>query len=103
MLEVLHVYATVRNPNPDNPGDQGQVTTGYYTLADGILTMTDSNGVAVRDLNSGEKTTHKIEAGEDPRAIASRLTLKVYRMLRGETAETTAFNRPLSYPKAGMA
>jgi hypothetical protein len=101
MPEVHSVYATVRNPNPSNPNDQGQVTTGYYTLADGVLTMTDSNGVAVRDLNSGEKITQKIGAGEDPRAVAGRLTLKIYRMLRGETEQAAAFNRPISYPNVG--
>jgi hypothetical protein len=50
-------------------------------------------------LNGGDKITHKIEAGEDPRMVASRLTPTIYRMLRGETRQAgTAFNRPLSYP-----
>jgi hypothetical protein len=34
---------------------RGQVTIGYYTLADGILTMTDSKGAPVRNTNTGEK------------------------------------------------
>jgi hypothetical protein len=33
--------------------------------------------------------------------IAGRLTLEIYRMLRGETA--AAFNRPISYPVSGVA
>jgi hypothetical protein len=100
----LLLEAIVRNPNPSNPGDQGQVTTGYYTLVDGILTMTNSEGIPVRGLNGGDKVTHKIEAGEDPRAVAGRLTLKIYRMLRGEGAGAVAgFNRPLGYPVSGVA
>ena len=51
------------------------MTTGFYTLADGILTMTNSEGIPVRGLNGGDKITHKIEPGEDPRMIASQLTL----------------------------
>jgi hypothetical protein len=94
MPEVFHVYATVRLPNGDN--DPGQVTTGYYTLADGILTMTDSKGTPVRDLNSGEKVTHKLAAGDDAAVIARRLTMKIHRMLRGESGPA-GFNRPLSY------
>jgi hypothetical protein len=40
MLEVHSVYATVRLPKAGE--DPGQVTTGYYRIADGVLTMTDS-------------------------------------------------------------
>jgi hypothetical protein len=45
VLEVHSIYATVRQPKN---GDTAQVTTGYYTLADGVLTMTDSKGEPVR-------------------------------------------------------
>jgi hypothetical protein len=77
---------------------------GYYTLADGVLTMTDSKGAAVRDLNNGEKVTHKIKPGEEAGAIANRLTLQIYCMLRGEPAQTaTGFGRSLSYPASGAA
>jgi hypothetical protein len=97
MSEVHSIYAIVRNPNPGDPNDQGQVTTGFYTLADGILTMTNSEGIPVRGLSGGNKFTHKIEPGEDPRMVASRLTLKIYRN-RNETAGSVpGFNRPLNY------
>jgi hypothetical protein len=102
MSEVHSIYAIVRNPSPGDPNDQGQVTTGFYTLADGILTMTNSEGAAVRD-NRGEKITHKIEAGEDPRMVASRLTLKIYGMMRSGSGQVTGFNRPLGYPGSGLA
>ena len=35
-------------------GDPGQFTTGYYTLADDVLTMTDSKGRHVRSTNGGD-------------------------------------------------
>ena len=92
MPEVHSAYATVRNPK--DADDPGQVTMGYYTLADGVLRMTDSKGAAVRNLNTGEKTLHKMKPGDDGRAIANRLTMEIYRMLRGETAQTaTGFGR----------
>jgi hypothetical protein len=99
MLEVHSVWAQVRQPTDGS--DLGQVTDGYYTLVDDLLTMTDKKGAPVRDLTSGEKFIHKLKPDEDPRQVAGRLTLKVYRMLRGETAESAAFNRPLHYPPSG--
>jgi hypothetical protein len=66
MHEIHSIYAIVRNPNPNNRNDQGQVTTGYYILADGVLTKTNSEGTPIRGLNGGDKITHKIEAGERP-------------------------------------
>jgi hypothetical protein len=104
MPEVLHVYATVRNPTKGRVDDPGQVTTGYYTLVDGVLMMTDSKGAPVHDLNSGEKILHKMQLDDDATVIAKRLTMKIYRMLRGETAPTvTGFGRTLNYPTSGVA
>jgi hypothetical protein len=100
MPEVHSVYATVRLPKGDN--DPGQVTIGYYTLADGILTMTDSKGAPVRDLNSGEKILHTMQDGDDAPAIAKRLTMKIYRMLRGESGPA-GFARAINYPAPGVA
>jgi hypothetical protein len=41
--------------------------------------------------------------GDDAGAIAKRLTMEIYRMLRGETAQTaTGFGRALNYPKSGV-
>jgi hypothetical protein len=104
MTEIVHeVWATVRRPKDDGT-DLGQVTAGYYTLADGMLTMTDSTGVPVRKMQSGEKYTHKMKEGEDDRQIASRLTREIYHMLRGETAATaTGFGRAINYPTSGVA
>ena len=101
MPEVHSVYATVR---PPKVGDTGQVTTGYYTLADDVLMMTDSKGAAVRGLTTGEPVKHTMRPGDEAPAIAKRLTLEIYRMLRGETAQTaTGFNRAISYRASGIA
>jgi hypothetical protein len=101
-LTVKSVYATVRQPK--DATDTGQVTIGFYTLADGVLTMTDSKGAAVRERQSGETYTHKMQPGEDAEVIAKRLTLEIYRMLRGETAApATGFGRALNYPAGGVA
>jgi hypothetical protein len=95
MPEIHQVFATVRLPSD---GDPGQVTIGYYTQADGVLTMTDSKGVPVRT-SSGEKRVHRLQEGEDPRAIASRLTKQIRTAMRGESD----FNRPLNYSRHGVA
>lgn len=102
MSEVHHVFATVRNPIESRPGDTGQVTEGFYTLSDGVLTMTDSAGAAVRD-NRGEKFTHKIQGGEDARTIASRLTMKIYLNRQESAGGVPGFNRPLNYYSSGFA
>jgi hypothetical protein len=61
--------------------------------------MTDSKGAPVRSLNTGEKIPRKMRDGDDAPAIAKRLTMEVYRMLRGETAPTaTEFDRAISHP-----
>jgi hypothetical protein len=65
--------------------------------------MTDSKGAPVRSPNIGEKILHKMRDGDDAPAIAKRLTMEVYRMLRGEIAPTaTEFDRAISYPLSGM-
>ena len=52
-----------------------------YTFADRILTMTDSKRLALRDLSSGEKITHKLAAGDDAALIV--VMMKVYRVRLG--------------------
>jgi hypothetical protein len=65
--------------------------------------MTDSGGARVRSLNTSEKMLHKMRDGDDAGAIAKRLTMEIYRMLRGEAVQSaTGFNRAISYPPTGM-
>ncbi|WP_027578396.1 hypothetical protein [Bradyrhizobium sp. Ai1a-2] len=100
MSEVKQVSAIVANPSMLRDNDPGQVTIGYYTLKDDVLTMTDGTGEPVRN-RYGEKTTHKLQAGEAPDVIAKRLTLKIYRRIRG--SDDIGFGRRLVYPKVGIA
>ena len=62
--------------------------------------MTDGAGTPVRG-RSGEGITHKLQAGEDPTMIAKRLTMKIYRMVRGDGM--ASFNRSLHYRPLGIA
>ncbi len=100
MPDVKQVSAIVANPSALDPNDYGRVTIGYYTIEGDLLTMTDGNGEAIRT-RYGEKTTHKLQAGEEPDVIAKRLTLQIYRRIRG--SDDIGFNRRLVYPKVGFA
>jgi hypothetical protein len=94
MSEIHQVTAIVSNPG-SNPNDHGRVTIGYFVLQDGLLTMTDGEGTAIRN-RTGEKVTHKLKHEEDAGVIARRLTLQIHRMAKGESGPA-GFNRPLSY------
>jgi hypothetical protein len=98
MPDVKQVTTILSNPSRTNP--TGQVTIGYYTLEGSLLTMTDGNGAPFRSL-SGERMTHKLEAGEDAGVVAQRLTRKIYSMVQGDGM--AGFNRPLDYPSWGIA
>jgi hypothetical protein len=66
--------------------------------------MTDNKGAAVREMHTGEKYLQKMQLGDDAPAVAKRLTMGIYRMLRGETAPTVSgFGRALDYPRSGLA
>lgn len=101
MPEVHSTYAIIANPNPAIPGDTGRISVGYYIVTDGVLTMTDSKGAAVRNPHNGERCTHKLADGEDSRAIASRLTKKI-RTARAGGDAAAAFNQPLTYPPSSV-
>ena len=78
----------------------GRVTIGYYVLDDGILTMTDGEGAPFRG-TSGDRISHRLQSDEDPTVIAKRLTMRIYRMVRG--GDMAGFNRPLNYQPSGIA
>jgi hypothetical protein len=92
MPEVHRVTVTVRRPKDSDPG---QVTFGYYTLVDGILTMTDASGMPMRR-TSGEYYRAKIGPDESPQTRARVFTREIRAALRGSD-----FNRPLDYSKFG--
>jgi hypothetical protein len=88
-MEIFQVYAQVA---PRTDGDRGRVTEGWYRVEDGVVTMCDPEGWALRDVE-GKKITHKLTENERPQQIAGRLTLKIYRSLRDDM---TDFNRLLT-------
>ena len=96
--EIKSVQAIVSNPSPREPN--GRVTVGYYVMKDGLLTMTDSKGAPVRSYG-GDKYEKKIEEDDIVKLIAQRLTMKIHLARVGN--EMANFNRPLNYPKNGVA
>jgi hypothetical protein len=92
---------TVITANPGGSDDVGSCEVGYYTIEGDLLTMVDSEGVPLRNSNSGEKITHRLGAGENRETIAMRLTLKLWREARGD--DMAGFNRRIDYPKWGGA
>jgi hypothetical protein len=96
MSKVQQVTAIISNPSPHDPH---RATVGYYVVEGNLLTMTYGDGKPFRG-RSGEKITHKLNPGDDPTVIAKRLTLQIHRASRGDGMN---FNRPLVYPKIGLA
>jgi hypothetical protein len=95
MSKVHIVYPQIEAASD---GDPGRCCEGYYTAENSVVTMTDPEGLPIRDVE-GEKITHKLASGERTDVIARRLTLKIYHARRDDMAD---FNRPtasLKYQK----
>ena len=67
--------------------DAGEIAEGWFSIDDGVLTVTDANGKYV-----GSRPLLK---GEDARVVAKQL------LREKKQPESENFNRPLSYPNAG--
>lgn len=80
MSEVRQVIVTIK---PRKGSFPGQVTYGWYTLQDGVVTLTD----------------RKLAPGEDARAIACKLTKELRQALRGNSASVAGFEGKINYPK----
>ena len=98
--EVHRVIVHIHRPSPRLPA--GQVAYGYYTVVDGLLTMTDPKGEPAID-ETGKTYTHKLAPGDDVNEIAERLTKELRSALRGKSAGPSNFNGPLNYPRSGIA
>ena len=96
--EVHKVTVQIEKPSPRNPA--GQVSFGYYTVTKGLLTMTDGEGVPMRNAN-GDLYTHKLGPGENPRSMARVLTKEVRAAVHGYSALSGPKREPLVYPKTG--
>jgi hypothetical protein len=88
--EIKSVWFQTRAPRDKN--DLGEIDLGYYSIADGVLTMHDETGKP-----TGEE--YRLRAGEDPHQAAGRLGKQAWIKARGETD----FNRPLGYARFGNA
>jgi hypothetical protein len=82
--EPTYVRITIRNGGDDDPG---VIAEGYYTVEDGA--------VILRDRDDKHLTSRALLKGEDPAVLAKSL-------LR-EAEQPKDFNRPIHYPKLGLA
>jgi len=85
--------------NPTGNGDRGSCEEGFYFVDGDVLTMCDSTGHPLRDSNTGERVTHKLAPGENPVAVAKRITLRLWRAATARSDDLGDFNRPLHYPR----
>jgi hypothetical protein len=63
--------------------------------------MTDRDGVPLRDENNGARITQRLAPGESDKAVAKRLTLRVYRAANGDPM--SGFHKRIEYPSRGWA
>jgi hypothetical protein len=93
MSEIKSVIVTTAKPT--GPGDLGECAEGFYTVANGILTMCDIDGRPLRDDNTGRRREIKLLPGDDEKGVARKLTLQQYRASNRE--EVAGFHRPIRY------
>jgi hypothetical protein len=98
--DVKAVVAVVSNPI--GKGDAGIVTEGFYTLDGDTLTMTDRDGIPLRDDNNGERITVRLLPTDNEKTVAKRTTLRLHRAERGDET-SSAFNRRIDYGRSGLA
>jgi hypothetical protein len=87
--------------NPVGKDDRGIVAEGFYTLDGDLLTMTDRDGVPLRDENNGAQITHRLLPGESEKVVAKRLTLRRHREENRD--EMAGFHRWVRYGHSGLA
>jgi hypothetical protein len=83
--EPTYIRTTIRNG--DDEGDPGAIAEARWSVDDGCVTLTDLEG---RHLSG-----RALLKGQDPAAVA--------RALLREVAKPKEFNRPIIYPKMGLA
>ena len=76
-----------------------QITYGFYTITDNVLTMAHDDGEPV-DI-SGMTFTHSLRPNDNPDAIAAVMAGKIRKMMMGEKVE--GFTDALNYPRQGIA
>jgi len=96
--EVHQVIVHIHLPSKRLP--TGQIAYGYFTVVDGLLTMTDPKGEPAIDEN-GKTYTHKLAPGDDANEIAGGLTKQLRSALRGKSAGPSNFGGPINYGRDG--
>jgi hypothetical protein len=86
MSEIKTVWVQTAAPRD---GDAGGCEAGFYSVADGVVTMCDQDG-------RPNGKTWLLGPGDDPHKIAGRLTRAAW------AGRTRDFNRPLYYSKSGV-
>jgi hypothetical protein len=89
-MEIKQVIITTAQPIRD--GDAGRCEIGFYKIEKGFVIMTDETGRA-----TGKRLA--LGAGDSAERVAARLLREQWLRRGGESD----FNRPLSYPRAGIA
>jgi hypothetical protein len=85
---IIESYVQVQVRQCQDDDDPGEIAEGWFSIDDGVLTVTDTNGKYVG--------SRAMLEGEDARVVAKQL-------LRGKKAPEEEFNRRLSYPNMGLA
>jgi hypothetical protein len=80
----VYIWVTVSN---GGDGDPGAIAEAWYTIEDGLLVL--------RDADDKHITSRALLKGEDPVPLA--------RILLREAEEPKDFQRPIHYPKMGLA
>ncbi len=88
-MEIKHVIITTQQPRGDDPG---ACEIGHYKVENGMVVMYDEDG-----RKTGKR--YALSPGDDPDKVAGRLLRESWLKRGGEKD----FNRPLVYPRSGVA
>lgn len=91
MPEIKYVMAYI-GPN--------QITEGFYTIEDGLITMVRPDGGVVK-MGDDSLVQHQLKDGESEEAIAKVLTKQIRKHFLGDIVE--GFSRDLHYQPLGVA
>jgi hypothetical protein len=94
-VTVESIWIQTRRPSGAD-GDMGSAEQGFYFLDDRTLRMCDQDGKPIGD-------AYKLEAGENPRAVASRLKRNAWNAENHATERVPGFSRPLNYEPLSLA
>ena len=86
---IIEPYVQVQVRACYNDDDPGEIAEGWFSVDGGVVTVTDVQG---REIGG-----RAMLSGEDARVVAKQL------LREKKQPESENFNRPLSYPNAGLA